>query len=132
MGSTPCIAIFPDYQFFLIVVKKKGLVMYVEVSGAEILQLFMFLQENTSGTKDTKKNPALYMIDNLIWFMAQMSVSAWASFLALLSFDKQKTKERSYIKIHEDHWIVKLIKMDRSHSIKTIAQKQALLQSLGL
>ena len=106
--------------------------MYELVTAPELLQLFHFLQENTAHGRDTKKNPTLYMIDSLIWFMSEMSVSAIASFLAKCGSTDRQTKERSKIRIHRDHWIVKLIKIDRSGSLKAITQKIGLVQKYNL
>ena len=106
--------------------------MYEAVTAPELLQLFHFLEENTAHGRDAKNNPILYMIDSLIWFMSQMNVSTISSFLARFGWTARQTKERSIIRIHRDHWIVKLIKIDRSGSLKTISQKIELVKKYNL
>lgn len=90
--------------------------MYEQVSASELLDLLSYLQHHTMGIKDIKKNPNLRMIDNLIWFMTEMSVSFIATVLGWVGMSGKATKEKSHIKIHEDHWIVKMIKIDREHA----------------
>lgn len=89
--------------------------MYVTVSASELLSLFTFLQSHTTRIKDVGKNPTLIMLDNLMFFMSEMYISIWASLLAKVGLDKKRTDERTHIKIHEDHWIVKMIEIDKSH-----------------
>jgi hypothetical protein len=89
--------------------------MYEIVSAPEILDLFTYLEHHTVGIKDSQKNPNLRMLNNLIFFMAEMKVSLWATILGWVGMDKRTTKERSHISIHEDHWIVKMIEIDREN-----------------
>jgi len=92
---------------------------YTPINGANLLALLEEMKGKTTLPGiDVKHNPSLYMIDNLIWFMSQMEVP-WHLKLMFWT-DKPQTNYKSWINIHEDHWIVNRNTMNKLLQLKQI------------